>query len=319
MAIVFLELSPASLVAIAVMIGTLLVAYLKKITLTYAIIIGCFFVYLISVFFPSEIIGELGFRPMYLSSELFPNVYTLFTSMFVHSDFFHILGNMFVFFFMGIAFEQRIGRKKFLVIYLITGICGALTHSLLNLSDPQNQIPLVGASGAIFGILGAFAFAYPRDEVMMPLPLPIMLIMRIKVIYATILFAIFETLMAIFVVQDNTAHFAHLGGLVAGVLLAAVLIGHKAERVKQSNSPGSTRYMEIQRSDVINIDHLAPLVQTPELKKIFAHIEKENVLQVRDMWLDHFLEKVTCPVCNKPLNHLDRKIWCEQNHFQTDY
>jgi hypothetical protein len=236
--------------------------------------------------------------------------------MFVHSGFLHILGNMFVFFFMGVAFEQRIGRKKFLVIYLITGICGALTHSALNLGS---WVPLVGASGAIFGILGAFAYAYPRDEVVMPVPVGIMFIMRIKVIYATILFAILETVVVIFSVQDSTAHFAHLGGLVSGVLLAVVLIGKKAEKVKQSNSLGSTRYMEIQKSDVINFSHLAELVKTPELKKIYQRIEKENVLQVRDMWLDHFLEKITCPICNKPLNHFERKIWCEQKHFQTDY
>ena len=316
MALVFLQPSLISLVAIVIMVATLVIAYLKKITLTYAIIIANFFVYLVSLLYPYQIIWELGFQPRYLSFEWFPNIYTLLTSMFVHSDFFHILGNMFVFFFMGIAFEQRIGRKKFLAIYLITGVCGALTHSFLNL---ESSVPLVGASGAIFGILGAFAYAYPRDEVMMPIPLPIMFIMRIKVIYATILFAILETLVVVFSVQDNTAHFAHLGGLVAGVLLAAVLIGKKAETVKRNNSAGPTRYMQIQKTDAINFSHLAPLVKTPELKKIYTHIEKENVLQVRDMWLDHFLEKVTCPVCNKPLHHFERKIWCEQNHFQTEY
>ena len=284
--------------------------------MTYAIIIANCLVFLLSIFYPNEIIGYLGFRPAYLSIDQLPQLYTLFTSMFVHSGFLHILGNMFVFFFMGVAFEQRIGRKKFLVIYLITGICGALTHSALNLAS---WVPLVGASGAIFGILGAFAYAYPRDEVVMPVPLGIMFIMRIKVIYATILFAILETVVVIFSVQDSTAHFAHLGGLVSGVLLAAVLIGKKAEKVKQSNSLGSTRYMEIQKSDVINFPHLAELVKTPEQKKIYQRIEKENVLQVRDMWLDHFLEKVTCPICNKPLNHFERKIWCEQKHFQTDY
>jgi membrane associated rhomboid family serine protease len=316
MEIVFLQPSAISLVAIAIMIGTIVVAYLKKITLTYAIIIANLFVFALTLFFENEIIGELGFRPVFLSPDLFVNSYTLFTSMFVHSGFLHIIGNMFIFFFMGIAFEQRIGPKKFLAIYLITGVCGALTHSLLNLNS---VVPLVGASGAIFGILGAFAYAYPRDEVVMPVPLGIMFIMRIKVIYATILFAILETIVVIFSVQDDTAHFAHLGGLIAGVILAAVLIGKKAEKVKESNSPGSTRYMQIQKSDTINISNLAKLVKTPELKKIFQHIEKENVLQVRDMWLDHFLEKVTCPVCDKPLHHLERKIWCEQNHFQTDY
>lgn len=308
--------SLVALVAIAIMIGTLVIAYLKKITLTYAIIIANFIVYLISLLYRNQIIGDLGFEPRYLSVEMFPNIYTLFTSMFVHADFFHILGNMFVFFFMGIAFEERIGPKKFLVIYLITGVCGALTHSLLNIGS---DISLIGASGAIFGILGAFAYAYPRDEVVMPLPLPIMIITRIKVIYATVLFAILETVVVIFAVQDDTAHFAHLGGLVAGVLLAAVLIGTKTEKKTASNPLGSTRYMQIQKSDAINFSNLSKLVKTPEQKKIYSHIEKENVLQVRDMWLDHFLETATCPVCDRPLRHFDRKIWCEQDHFQTDY
>jgi len=316
MDVVFLQPSLISLVAIAIMIGTLVVAYLKKITLTYSIIIANFFVFLISLFFRTQIITELGFRPIYLSLEMFPNVYTLFTSMFVHSDFLHILGNMFVFFFMGIAFEQRIGPKKFLLIYLITGVCGALTHSLLNI---DSAIPLIGASGAIFGILGAFAYAYPRDEIVMPVPIGIMFIMRIKVIYATILFAVFETVIVMFSVEDSTAHFAHLGGLASGVILAAILLRNRAEKQTQTTSIRPTDYMQIKKDDTINFSHLTKLVKTAEEKKILQRIEKEDVLQVRNMWLEHFLEKVTCPVCNKPLNHLDRKIWCEQNHFQTEY
>jgi len=316
MDVVFLQPSLISLVAIAIMIGTLVVAYLKKITLTYSIIIANFFVFLISLFFRTQIITELGFRPIYLSLEMFPNVYTLFTSMFVHSDFLHILGNMFVFFFMGIAFEQRIGSKKFLLIYLITGVCGALTHSLLNI---DSAIPLIGASGAIFGILGAFAYAYPRDEIVMPVPIGIMFIMRIKVIYATILFAVFETVIVMFSVEDSTAHFAHLGGLASGVILAAILLRNRAEKQTQTTSIRPTDYMQIKKDDTINFSHLTKLVKTAEEKKILQRIEKEDVLQVRNMWLEHFLEKVTCPVCNKPLNHLDRKIWCEQNHFQTEF
>jgi len=153
----------------------------------------------------------------------------------------------------------------------------------------------------------------------MPVPVGIMFIMRIKVIYATILFAALETIIVVLEVQDSTAHFAHLGGLASGVVLAAVLIGKKAEKTKQENIAGPLDYMQIKKSDTINFSHLKELVKTPELKKILQHVEKENVLQVRDMWLEHFLEKVTCPVCNKPLNHFDRKIWCEQEHFRTDY
>jgi membrane associated rhomboid family serine protease len=316
MEIILLHPSLISLVAIIIMIVTIVIAYLKKIAITYGIIIANLFVFLVTIFFDNQIINDLGFRPAYLSLELFPNIYTLFTSMFVHSGFLHILGNMFVFFFMGVAFEQRIGRKKFLVIYLITGMCGALTHSLLNIGS---LIPLVGASGAIFGILGAFAYAFPREEVVMPVPIGIMFIMRIKVIYATILFAVLETVVVMFSVQDSTAHFAHLGGLASGVILAAILIGKKTEKTKNANPAGSLDYMQIKKSDTINFSHLKELVKTPELRKILQRVETENVLQVRDMWLEHFLEKVTCPICNKPLNHFERRIWCEQEHFQTDY
>ncbi|DAC72101.1 MAG TPA: hypothetical protein DSN98_06845, partial [Thermoplasmata archaeon] len=107
MEIIFLQPSLISLVAIAIMVGTIVIAYLRKISMTYAIIIANLFVFLVSLFYENQIIGELGFRPAYLSVEQIPQIYTLFTSMFVHSGFLHILGNMFVFFFMGIAFEQR--------------------------------------------------------------------------------------------------------------------------------------------------------------------------------------------------------------------
>ena len=48
-------------------------------------------------------------------------------------------------------------------------------------------------------------------------------------------------------------------------------------------------------------------------------IEQESVLQVRDAWLDHFLDRITCPKCNKQLHHMNGKIWCEDNHFETKY
>jgi hypothetical protein len=305
-----------SLLAIAIIIVVLVLAYIKKVMLTYALIIANFLVFLLTIFFQNEIIGDLGFRSTYLSPELFPQIYTIVTSMFVHSGFLHILGNMFVFFFMGIAFEQRIGRKKFFIIYIITGIFAALTQSLVNLGSP---LRLVGASGAIFGILGAFAYSYPRDEVVMPVPIGIMFIMRIKVIYATILFAALETVVVILDVQDSTAHFAHLGGLVSGVILAAIIVGKQGEKVK--NIPGTISYnvTQIPASDTINFSHLHELARTPELKKILERSEHETVRQVRDLWLDHFLEKVTCPVCGKPLNHFNRKTWCEAEHFKTEY
>ncbi|MCX6667309.1 MAG: rhomboid family intramembrane serine protease [Euryarchaeota archaeon] len=318
MDIVMLPIHLVSLVAICIMVGAIVIAYVKKLMITYAIIIANLIIFALTFIFENEIIGDLGFRPIYLSAQYFPNVYTLFTSMFVHSGFLHIFGNMLVFFFMGIAFEQRIGSKKFLIIYLITGVCGALTHSLLNLSYPNNQIILIGASGAIFGIMGAFAYSYPRDEVVMPVPIGIMFIMRIKVIYATIIFAALETFVVMLEVQDNTAHFAHLGGLISGAVLAALLIKTRAEKENPQETMHYNSYIQ-QKSKKINFANLEKLAEAKEQKEMLKRIESETVPQVREIWLDHFLEKTKCPKCGKALNSFEGKIWCKDCDFKTDY
>jgi membrane associated rhomboid family serine protease len=324
-----------SIVCIGVMVGALVFARYKKWMITYALIIGNFIVFIISMFYRSEVIGQLsvdfeqskiiiesaglGFRPLYLTPEYFPQTYTLFTSMFVHSGFLHIFGNMIIFFFIGIALEERIGWKKFLVIYLISGICGSLAHSILNLDFPNNYITLVGASGAIFGIMGALAFAYPRDEIVMPIPLGIIaVIRRIKVIYAVIIFAAMETVFVWLSIEDNTAHFAHFGGLIGGFVLAAILIRKKRTHTKK----GETLYYDsfaAQRPGKIDFSQLHNLATTPELKEMLDKIENESVPQVQQIWLEHFLDKTICPKCGQPLNHFDDKIWCEKCGFKTKY
>jgi membrane associated rhomboid family serine protease len=315
MEIVVLPLSLISLLAIALMIGTLIVAAVRKIMMTYALLIANLIVFSLSLFFSDTLISELGFRPAYLSAQLFPQLYTLFTSMFIHSGLLHILGNMLVLFFMGIAFEQRIGRKKFLIIYLLTGVCATITFSVVNLGS---DILLVGASGAIFGILGAFAYSYPLDEIVMPIPIIILMMVRIKVIIGVLIFALMETVFVLLGTEDGTAHVAHIGGLVFGVLIAALVVGKQGDRLKKTE--GMARFdTAIPTGDSIDFSHLQPLAQTTDLQKILQRIEKENVRQVRDIWLEHFLEKVTCPVCKKPLNHFQRNIWCDQEHFRTTY
>jgi membrane associated rhomboid family serine protease len=324
MDIVVLEIDPVSIFAIIIMIGSLVLAYVKKWMMTYALMVANFIVFIISLIFYiqtvygsiSIIIWDLGFRPIYLSLEYFPQIYTLFTSMFVHGGFAHIIGNMIIFFFLGMAFEQRIGAKKFLTIYLITGVCGALTHSLLNIGS---AITLIGASGAIFGIMGAFAFSYPRDEVVMPIPLGIIMILRrIKVIYAVLLFAALETVIVMFDVQDNTAHFAHLGGLISGFILAAILIGRKKTHTEKGQTIYYDSYAPITPSK-IDFSNLRKFADTHELKEMLKKVEIETVPQVRDVWLEHFFNKAICPKCKNPLNHFDRKVWCEYCGFRTNY
>ncbi len=317
MDVALLAISEVSLVCIGIMIGAIAIARFKKVMITYSLIIANFIIFVITIIYPF-VIYEIGFRPIYLTVEYFPQLYTLFTSMFIHGGFAHILGNMIVFLFMGIAFEQRIGMKNFLVIYLVTGVCGALAHSFLNLGSAT---VLIGASGAIFGILGAFAYSYPRDEVVMPIPLGIIMIFRrIKVMYAAILFAVLETVIVLYGTQDTTAHFAHIGGLLSGVILAAILVGKQGEKTKQYAA--TAVYSDpslVPKKKKINYSTLRKLAITPELRETLSRIENETVLQVRDIWLEHFLEKTTCPICSKPLSHSSRKIWCEDDHIKMEY
>ena len=315
----------SAILCICIMFGALLIAYTRKIMITYALIIANVIIFIFSLIYFKEIIygvgnfAGLGFRSIYLSPEYFPQLYTLFTSMFIHGGFLHIFGNMFIFLFLGMAFEQRIGSKKFLIIYIITGIVGALTHSILDLGS---WVPLIGASGAIFGIMGAFAYSYPRDEIVMPIPIGIMFITRIKVMYAVVIFALMETIIVWYEgiggSQSNTAHFAHLGGLISGFILAAILL----RGTKTHTKAGQTIYYDSSASkspykrDISNIRQLA---DTPELKEMINRIENETVPQVRDVWIEHFLEKAICPKCSNPLNHFNGDVWCKKCGFKTKY
>ena len=324
MDIIIIPIGIISLISILIMILTISISYLKKWMMTYSLIIANFIIFILTILFQREIIfgleyygmAGLAFRPIYLSLEYSPQLYTLFTSMFIHSGLMHIVGNMLVFFFIGMGLEQRIGWKKFIIIYLLSGIIGTITHSLLNLNSP---IPLVGASGAIFGIMGAFAYSYPRDEVVMPIPIGFFMIFRrIKVIYAVLIFAAIETVIVIFNVQDTTAHFAHLGGLVGGVLLAYIIVGKN----KTHTESGKTIFFDTTntiKQRKIDFSKLKNLATTPDLKEMLIKIEKENVPQVREIWLDYFLDKTICPKCGNKLKHNKNQIFCEKCDYKNNY
>ena len=288
-----------SMISIVVILAILTVAHIKKITLTISLLLANIIVFFIYSIYPVQITLGLAFNTAYLSPAGVPYLYTLLTSMFVHSNFAHLFGNMFVLFFLGTAFERRVGSKIFLLIYVITGVCGAVTFSFIHLNS---TIFLVGASGAIFGILGAFATAYPRDEVVMPIPVGIMLITRVKVITAAILFATLETILSIWspYISDNTAHLAHIGGLISGIVLSLFLV-----RNSKSKSSGN-----------LNLRMLERLVKTPEQSEILERIKNERIEEVRELWLDKFIEITKCPECRSGLYRQENEIRCKNCKFK---
>ncbi len=135
-------------------------------------------------------------------------IWQFFSYMFLHGDFLHILLNMFILWMFGCEVERNWGKKEFLKYYFICGIGAGFFHLLFNMSS---FIPVVGASGAIFGILIAFAMLFP-DRLVILFPFPIAL----KAKYWAIIFAGLELLFGLSFRDSGVAHFAHLGGMIVG-------------------------------------------------------------------------------------------------------
>ncbi len=135
------------------------------------------------------------------------------TTMFLHGGFMHLLLNMFILWMFGIEIAGMWGTKKFLVFYFLSGIGASLLHSLVT-SLEGGMAPAVGASGAIFGVLVAFGMLFPNRMVFMMFLFPMKAKYAVMVFIAIDLFAGMGNLPG-----DNIAHFAHLGGALAGFLL----------------------------------------------------------------------------------------------------
>lgn len=139
---------------------------------------------------------------------------TLFSSMFVHANFLHIAGNMWFLWIFGDNVEDALGRVGYLLFYLVSGLVAAGSQVLTN---TDSYVPMVGASGAIAGVLGAYLVLYPWGRVR-TLVLLFILIQIIDV--PALLFLGLWFLLQVFVPQGGVATMAHLGGFIAGALFA---------------------------------------------------------------------------------------------------
>jgi len=172
----------------------------------------------IIVFIGTELIGN----PMYQLFALFPLNSPLFrwwqfvTHMFMHGGFAHIFFNMWSLFVFGPVLERMWGPKKFLIYYFVCGLGAALCHELVLYFFVPGQlyVPTVGASGAIYGLLLGFGMLYPNYTLSLVFP-PI----SMKAKWFVIIFAAIELVTGITGTADGVAHFAHLGGMLFGLIL----------------------------------------------------------------------------------------------------
>jgi membrane associated rhomboid family serine protease len=148
---------------------------------------------------------------------------TLLTSMFLHGGWFHLIGNMVFLWIFGNNVEESLGRGRYLLLYLGCGIVAALTQAL---SSPASHVPMVGASGAIAGVLGAYLLLYPWSNV--HVFLWIIIFFRIVTVPAATLLGLwFAMQLASGLLRPpgspGVAFWAHVGGFVAGLVLVVLL------------------------------------------------------------------------------------------------
>ncbi len=160
----------------------------------------------------NRIIGN--FLAMYTWHSGFFKPYQVVTHMFVHGNFSHLFMNMFGLYMFGRILEQRLESKKFFILYFASGL-GAAALQFLIFYLQAEQTAMIGASGAVFGILAAFAVYFPDVPLMLIFfPVPI------KAKYFVGIYAVIELTQGVANFQyDNVAHFAHLGGAIVGFIL----------------------------------------------------------------------------------------------------
>lgn len=160
------------------------------------------------------------------------------TSMFIHVDIWHIFGNMLYLFIFGDNVEDRFGHVKFLLLYLVFGVVGGLTHSAITvMSDGIDQyLPAVGASGAIAGVLGAYIVFFPNARIVSIVPS--FVFVRLARVPAYLFIGFWFILQILYSGGSaSVAYMAHVGGFVAGFVIAVMF--------KASQRQGRTRFYKV--------------------------------------------------------------------------
>jgi membrane associated rhomboid family serine protease len=165
---------------------------------------------------PALISGQAG------RADGFPPLLTILTSMFLHGGIIHLAGNMLFLWIFGDNVEDVMGRARFVLFYLLAGAAGAAVHVVI---DPASVVPMVGASGAISGIMGAYIVLFPSARILTLVPLGFF--SRVVHVPAMLFLGIWFLLQFLYAgassgQRGGVAWLAHVGGFVAGLALVGI-------------------------------------------------------------------------------------------------
>ena len=193
---------------------------------TYLLILVNLIVFLIELAGGNTFIYTWSFVPSYFISNPAVEWVTIFTAMFMHAGWLHILGNMLYLWIFGDNVEDSLGHIKFLVFYLLCGVAATFAQMA---ADPASNIPNLGASGAIAGVLASYLVLFPRQRVRVlvfsfVIPLPAIIVIGLWFVLQIFSQAGSTT-------TDGVAYMAHIGGFIAGLILTFILRGRRNPQV----------------------------------------------------------------------------------------
>ncbi len=195
---------------------------------TYTLIIINVLVFLLELQNGDAFIQRWAFVPGRFSGDPTGNIPTIFTAMFMHGGWLHLGGNMLYLWIFGDNVEDRFGHFKFLIFYLVTGIAATFAQYYVM---PGSNVPNVGASGAIAGILGAYILMFPQARVNVLVGNQMVAMPALIVLGLWIALQLFSGVGSIAYTDETTqdvggvAYMAHVGGFVAGLLLTFLFRG----------------------------------------------------------------------------------------------
>ncbi len=189
-----------------------------------AIIVACSAVWLYEVSLEeyefNEFIYNFGLVPV----EVFSTPYQLFTHMFLHGSWLHIIGNMWFLWIFGDNVEDRLGKFKYILFYVLSGLGAAVIQSLVSFLTGAVDVPMVGASGAISGVLGAYLYLFPHARVLALVPIFFFLtFMELPAVFFIGMWVFIQIINGLitlpFAGMGGVAWFAHIGGFFVGYKL----------------------------------------------------------------------------------------------------
>jgi len=166
-----------------------------------------------------------------------PGYLTIFSSMFLHGGFMHLAGNMLYMWIFADNIEDNLGSINFLIFYLISGVGAAMAQVLM---DTHSQIPMVGASGAIGGVLGAYLINHPHARVLVLIPFGFFSqLIKIRALYVLGFWFVLQFINSSMMSSDGggVAYAAHIGGFISGMILILFFNKKKITKSKSRKRP----------------------------------------------------------------------------------